>query len=75
MKVWPAIVSVPLRAAPLLDAMLNDTDPLPLPDAPLETVIHGAFDVAVHAHPLVVVTIVEPLPPVESTDWFAGAIE
>ena len=74
-NVWPAIVSVPLRAPPLLDEMLNDTDPLPLPDAPLVTEIQGAFDAAVHAHPLVAVTDVDPLPPVESTDWLAGDIE
>ncbi len=66
---------MPVRAPSVFEAMLNETDPLPLPDAPLEIVIHGAFDVAVQAHPVVVVTAVDPLPPVESTDWLAGAIE
>jgi hypothetical protein len=55
-KVWPAIVMVPLRAAPVFAAMLRPTEPLPVPDAPDVTVIHGAALAAVHAHPVVVVT-------------------
>jgi len=74
-KVWPAIVSVPLRAAALFDATLNATDPLPLPDAALVTVIHGALAVAVHAQPVPAVTATLPLPPVASTFWLAGEIE
>lgn len=73
-NVWPAIVNVPVRAPPLFDEILNDTDPLPLPDAPPVTEIHDAFDAAVHAHPLVVDTDVDPLAPAESTDWLAGDI-
>ena len=70
------MVSVPLRGAALLvTATLNDTDPLPLPDAPPEIVIHGTFDVAVHAQPLVVVTAVDPFPPADSNDWLVGEIE
>jgi len=59
---------VPLRAAPLFDATANATDPLPVPDAPLVTVIHGAFAVALHEHvPADAVTVVDPVPPFAST--------
>jgi hypothetical protein len=47
-KVLPATVTVPLRAPPVLAAMLTVTLPLPTPLAPLAIVSHGAFDVAVH---------------------------
>jgi hypothetical protein len=43
-----AIVSVPVRAAPLLAATLNATDPLPVPVAPAVTVIHDTLVVALH---------------------------
>jgi hypothetical protein len=66
---------VPLRAAPLLAAALNATAPLPLPLAPFVIVIHDAFDDAVHAQPLPLVTATVPLPPVASTDWVVGEIE
>jgi hypothetical protein len=66
---------VPVRAAPLFDAIENATDPLPVPDAPLVIVTHAAFDAAVHAQPLVVVTVVDPLPPVASMVWLVGEIE
>jgi hypothetical protein len=55
--------------------MVNETDPPPLPDAPLPTVIHEAFDTAVQAQPAAVVTVVEPLPPLASTDCADGEIE
>jgi hypothetical protein len=45
----PAIVSVPVRAAPVFAATRYATAPLPAPDAPAVIVIHAAFDVAVHA--------------------------
>ena len=67
MKVWPAIVSVPLRAAPVLAAALNCTDPLPLPLAPDVMVSHVALLAAVHPHPLLVVTLTGPLPPLDGT--------
>jgi len=66
-NVWPAIVSVPLRASPLFAPTLNDTEPLPVPVAPLVTVIHGAFDVALHEQLAPAVTATLPLPPVAST--------
>jgi hypothetical protein len=67
-------VSVPVRAAPVLAAAVNATVPLPLPDAPLEIVIHAAFDVAIQAQPLFAVTPTLPLPPLASTDWLVGEI-
>ena len=61
------MVSVPERAAPVFAATENATDPLPLPEAPEDTVIHDAFDAAVHAQPFDVVTFTEPLPPPAAT--------
>jgi len=68
-NVLPAAVIVPLRAAPVFAATVNDTLPLPLPELPPEMVIHGAFDAAVHAHvPADAVTANDPEPPVSATD-------
>jgi hypothetical protein len=55
-NVCPAIVTVPARAAPVFAAMLIPTEPLPVPEAPDVTVIHGAALTDVHAHAAVVVT-------------------
>jgi hypothetical protein len=74
-NVWPAIVSVPLRAAPPFDATLNVTDPLPLPEAPFVNVIQASLAVAVHAQVAPAVTATVPLPPAASTAWLFGAIE
>ena len=38
------------------------TVPLPLPDAPVLIVIHGALDVAVHVQPAPAVTVTATLP-------------
>ena len=46
---WPAMVTVPVRAPPVLAAV-------PDPDVPAVTVIQEAPDVVVHPHPVVVVT-------------------
>ena len=63
-NVCPAAVIVPLRALPELAATVNAIVPLPVPDAPLEMVIHAAFDEAVHAHVVAeAVTVMEPEPP------------
>jgi len=62
-KVWPAIVKVPLRAPAMLTATLNPTDPFPVPVAPDVIVNHVALLLAVHAHALVVVTATVPAPP------------
>jgi hypothetical protein len=68
-NVSPAIVSVPLRAAPVLAVTLNSTDPLPLPLAPDVMLIHVALVAAVHPHPLVVDTATGvPAPAVAPTD-------
>ena len=53
---WVAIVSVPTRCAPTFDAIVNATDPAPLPLAPDAIVIHAALLAAVHGHPLGAVT-------------------
>jgi len=61
--VWPAIVSVALRAT--LDALavtLYVTVPFALPLAPAVTVSHAALLVAVHAQPVAAVTLTEPVP-------------
>jgi hypothetical protein len=49
--------------------------PLALPLAPLVTVIQFALLVAVHAHPLVVVTVALAAPPVLAGDALVGDTE
>jgi hypothetical protein len=67
-KVWPAIVNVPVRAAPVLAATVKAIDPLPRPAAPEVTVIHATLLVAVHAHPpAAVIATGVPAPPVAAT--------
>jgi hypothetical protein len=60
-KVCPASEIVPLRAVPLLAATLNPTDPLPVPDVPDVTLIHGTPLVAVHAQPAPAITVTVPV--------------
>ena len=75
-NVWPAMVSVPFRGAPPLAATVNETDPLPLPDAPDVTVIHDTLLTAVHGHTDVVVTFTAgTLPPPAATAWVLRLIE
>ena len=62
----------PERAAPLFDAMLNPTDPFPVPDAPDVTVIQGTPLDAVHAHAAAVVTLTVAVFALASTLWLAG---
>jgi hypothetical protein len=45
----PPTETVPLRAGPVFAATERSTEPLPVPLAPAVTVIHAAFDTAVHA--------------------------
>lgn len=59
----------------LLAAMLNVTVPLPDPLAPAVTTIQLAVLDADQAHPAVVVTVNEPLPPAAGTVCDTGAIE
>ena len=74
-NVAPAIVSEPVRSlAELFAPTLNDTGPLPVPDAPLVTVIHGALLTAVQAHQSAAVTVLLPLPPAGVNDWVVGEI-
>ena len=67
-NVAPAIVSVPVRLAAVFAATLNDTDPLPVPVAPLVTVIQALLLTAVHGHPDVALTVVVPVPPAAVND-------
>src|SRR5829696_1534114 len=74
-KVCPAAVIVPLRAAPALAAAVNCTVPGPVPLAPEVIAIQGTFAVAVHAHVPLALTLNEPEPPPGGTFWVAGLIE
>jgi hypothetical protein len=66
--VWPAMVSVPVRAAPVvLAATEKFVDPSPDIDAPLVMVIHETDDVDVHAQLEPVVTAMLLLLPVDGT--------
>jgi hypothetical protein len=62
------MVSVPVRAAPLFGRTLKPTEPFPAPFEPEVIVSHDALLVAVHAHPLVVVTATVPPPPDAAMD-------
>jgi hypothetical protein len=62
-NVWPAIVTVPVRAPPRFGAMPSPTSPFPVPLAPDSTAIHDALLDAVHAHPLCVLTSTLSPPP------------
>jgi len=74
-NVWPAIVNVPVRAAPGLAATLNATVPFPLPDAPLVIVSQsGLAVVAVQLQPVAATTLTLPAPPVEPTGWLLDEI-
>jgi hypothetical protein len=66
---------VPVRdEVDVLAATVNPTLPLPLPDAPLVTVIHAALLVAVQAQPLVVVTATVELSPAAGEFQLVGAM-
>ena len=72
----PAIVSVPVRAAPLFGNALKPTDPFPLPLAPDVMDSHAALLTAVHVQPDCVWTEIEgPAPPAAATDTVNGAVE
>lgn len=73
-NVCPAIVTVPVRAAPVLALMASDTDPLPVPEAPDLTAIQEAWLDAVHAHALPVVTETVADPALEPVAWVPGLI-
>jgi hypothetical protein len=62
---WPAIVRVVERSVdPEFGDALNDTVPVPVPEAPPVTVSHAALLEAVHAQPAPEATVTLPDPPV-----------
>jgi len=68
-------VMLPVRCDVLvLAATLNVTVPLPDPLAVPVTVIQLTLLDAVQAHPPAVVTLNEPVPLADGTDWDAGEI-
>lgn len=67
-NVWPAIVSVPIRAGPVFAATLKVTLPLPVPVAPDVMVIQDALLAAVQPQPAPAVTAtLLPVAPLAST--------
>ena len=75
-KVFPAIVSVPVRLdVAVLAAMLNVTVPPPDPVAPAVTDSHETLLAAVHAQPAPTVTVTVPLPALDVADWLLDEIE
>ena len=74
-NVWPAMVRLPERAAPVLAATLYVTDPSPLPLAPEVTVTHAAPLLAVQAQPVPADTAIVPVPPKAPTGALVGLIE
>ena len=75
MNVCPAIVIVPDRGPPDMDATGSCTVPLPLPLAPDAIVSHGTALLAVQAQPLPAVTVTLPLPPPAAALALVGEIE
>jgi hypothetical protein len=74
-NVRSATVTVPLRGPLEFAATRYAIDPLPLPDAAPDSVIHALFACADQAHPVVVVTAIDPVVPLEPTDASEGASE
>jgi hypothetical protein len=73
-NVRPAIVSVPDRSVPSLDAAANRTSPFPLLLSPLPIVSHEALLLAVQAQPPGAVTDTVPPPPDGGTAALDGEI-
>src|SRR4030095_13029941 len=67
-KVRPAIVSVPERPGPFVDATVKLTVPFPVPLPPEVIEIHGTLLDALQPQPPGAVTDTEPLPPAGATD-------
>jgi hypothetical protein len=76
-NVCPPMVIVPARVVPLgLAAALKLTVPLPLPVAPAVTVNQLVLLLAaLHEQPAADVTVVDPVPPLATTDCDVGASE
>jgi hypothetical protein len=62
-NVWPAIVTVPVRSAPVFAAIASCTVPLPDPLPPEVMPIHGAWLSALHEQPAAAVTPTDAVPP------------
>jgi hypothetical protein len=75
-KVWPAIVAVPVReVVAVLAAMLIVTVPLPTPLTPSVTLIHDVALDALHAQPPGLVTATLVRSPAATTVALVGLIE
>jgi hypothetical protein len=74
-KVRPATVIVPVRAAPVFAATEKFTAPLPDPLAPEVMVIQESLLRAVQLHPEAAVTETLPTPPLIEKGRLAGLIE
>src|SRR5688572_14578366 len=68
------MLSVPVRAAPLLAATVKLTVPLPVPDAPAVIVSHSSLLTAPQVQVPPVVTVTLPVPPALGTAWLIGAM-
>jgi len=74
--VCPAIVTVPVRAAPAFAATVNDTVLFAVPLDPDAIEIHATVLTAVHGQPVEAVTDTDvPAEPVEGTDTLDGLTE
>ena len=74
--VFPAIVTVPVRTVvPSLAATVNDTLPLPDPEAPLATAIQAAFEVADQEQVSVPLTAIARDSPPAAADAVIGDTE
>lgn len=67
-KVRPAIVSVPERPGPFVDATVKATVPFPVPLPPEVIEIHGTLLAALQPQPAGALTDTEPLPPEGAID-------
>jgi hypothetical protein len=74
-KICPAIVSVPVREAPVFGWTEYTIVPLPLPFPPEVIVIQPGLPLTAQAHPGAVVTVMLAVPPAAGADAVAGAIE
>ena len=72
-KVWPAIVTVPVRALPVeFPLTSNVTIALPLALLAEVRIIQLASLVAVQLHPAGAVTLTLPSPPLAGKTWLVG---
>ena len=75
-KVWPPAVMVPvLVAPPVFCATEYPTLPLPVPLLPDVIVIHESVVTAVQEQPVMEVSAMVPVPPVEVNELLVGAME